>query len=304
MILSDAEVAVAAAEAGAAVVRRYYGEPVEHHAKSHRDFATTADLEAEQAILEVIRAHRPDDGFLGEESGHSGPDGERQWLVDPLCGTLNFAVSTPLVAVNVALRMAAGVTAAASADPLAGELFWTDGTGAWLRRNGLDSAVRPSADSLLVDLNLDPPFPNSALFRATTLLADPEFIDGFGPRVLSTTLAVAWVAAGRRAGVRDRRAARRQRALRRRAGALPGRGRRGDRDTRAAAAHRHRRASGGRRRCDPRHPAAAGPQAGLEESRAAATPGGSDGGGSYVARSAEWPEGVMMRVRIMAAEDL
>jgi myo-inositol-1(or 4)-monophosphatase len=199
MIVSDAEVAVAAAEAGAAVVRRYYGEPVEHHAKSHRDFATTADLEAEQAILAVIRAHRPDDGFLGEESGHSGPDGERQWLVDPLCGTLNFAVSTPLVATNVALRTAAGVTAAVSADPLAGELFWTDGTGAWLRRNGLDSAVHPSADSLLVDLNLDPPFPNSALFRATTLLAEPEFIDGFGPRVLSTTLAVAWVAAGRRA---------------------------------------------------------------------------------------------------------
>jgi myo-inositol-1(or 4)-monophosphatase len=199
MIVSDAEVAVAAAEAGAAVVRRYYGEPVEHHAKSHRDFATTADLEAERAILDVIRTHRPDDGFLGEESGHSGPDGERQWLVDPLCGTLNFAVSTPLVAVNVALRTGAGVTAAASADPLAGELFWTDGDGAWLRRNGLDSAVRPSADSLLVDLNLDPPFPNSALFRATTLLADPEFVDGFGPRVLSTTLAVAWVAAGRRA---------------------------------------------------------------------------------------------------------
>ncbi|GIF64442.1 phosphatase [Asanoa ishikariensis] len=200
MILSDAEVAVAAAEAGAAVVRRYYGGPVEHHAKSHRDFATTADLEAERAILAVIRAHRPDDGFLGEEGGHSGPDGDRLWLVDPLCGTLNFAVTTPLVAVNVALRTAAAeVTAAASADPLAGELFWTDGTGAWLRRNGLDSPLRPSGESLLVDVNLDPPFPNSALFRATTLLADPEFIEGFGPRVLSTTLAVAWVAAGRRA---------------------------------------------------------------------------------------------------------
>ncbi|SNT13690.1 myo-inositol-1(or 4)-monophosphatase [Asanoa hainanensis] len=197
--MNDAEVAVAAAEAGAAVVRRYYGEPVEHHAKSHRDFATTADIEAERAILSVIREHRPDDGFLGEESGHNGLGGDRLWLVDPLCGTLNFAVSTPLVAVNVALRTAAEVTAAASADPLAGELFWTDGTGAWLRRNGLDSELRPSAASLLVDVNLDPPFPNSALFRATTLLADPEFVDGFGPRVLSTTLAVAWVAAGRRA---------------------------------------------------------------------------------------------------------
>ncbi|HTF12587.1 MAG TPA: inositol monophosphatase family protein [Asanoa sp.] len=199
MTLSDADLAIAAAEAGAEVVRRYYGTPVDHFAKSHRDFATTADLEAERAILAVIRAERPDDAFLGEESGRSGPAGPRMWMVDPLCGTLNFAVRTPLVAVNVALRTPAGLTVAAAADPLAGELFWTDGTGAWVRRAGADEPLLPTGESRLVDLNLDPPFPNAELFRATTLLADPEFGAGFGPRVLSTTLAVTWVAAGRRA---------------------------------------------------------------------------------------------------------
>jgi myo-inositol-1(or 4)-monophosphatase len=199
MTLSDAGLAIAAAEAGAEVVRRYYGTHVDHFAKSDRDFATTADLEAERAILAVIRAARPDDAFLGEEGGRSGPAGPRMWLVDPLCGTLNFAVRTPLVAVNVALRTPAGVTVAAVADPLAGELFWTDGTGAWVRRDGADSELVPSGDSRLVDVNLDPPFPNADIFRATTLLADPEFGAEFGPRVLSTTLALTWVAAGRRA---------------------------------------------------------------------------------------------------------
>lgn len=47
----------------------------------------------------------------------------RQWLVDPLCGTLNYAVGTMLVAVNVALRDGA----AAVADPFSGEVFFTDG---------------------------------------------------------------------------------------------------------------------------------------------------------------------------------
>ena len=89
MTVTDAQLAIAAAQAGAEVVKAFYGTPIDHFAKSHRDFATTADLEAEQAILAVIRAHRPEDAFVGEESGHSGPAGPRTWLVDPLCGTLN-----------------------------------------------------------------------------------------------------------------------------------------------------------------------------------------------------------------------
>ncbi|WP_246090358.1 inositol monophosphatase family protein [Nonomuraea deserti] len=59
--------------------------------------------------------------------------------------------------------------------------------------------LRPSPDSRLVDVNLDPPFPNAPAFRAAALLAQPGFTDLFRPRVVSTTLAVAWVAAGRRA---------------------------------------------------------------------------------------------------------
>ena len=50
-----------------------------------------------------------------------------------------------------------------------------------------------------MDVNLDPPFPNAPGFRAVRLLADTGFIERFRPRVVSTTLAVAWVAAGRRA---------------------------------------------------------------------------------------------------------
>jgi myo-inositol-1(or 4)-monophosphatase len=48
-------------------------------------------------------------------------------------------------------------------------------------------------------VNLDPPFPNGRAFRAVELLADEAFAAHFRPRVVSTTLAVAWVAAGRRA---------------------------------------------------------------------------------------------------------
>ncbi|GAA4561516.1 inositol monophosphatase family protein [Planotetraspora kaengkrachanensis] len=177
-----------------------YGASLTRFQKAVGDFATAADIEAENTILDVIRTARPDDAVTAEESGCTGPGGaERMWLVDPLCGTLNYAARSMLVAVNVALRVGSDITVAASADPFAKEVFWTDGDHAYVRRDGVDEGLTPSPDTRLVDVNLDPPFPNEPSFRAVRLLADPGFIAQFRPRVVSTTLAVAWVAAGRRA---------------------------------------------------------------------------------------------------------
>ncbi|MFJ6011232.1 inositol monophosphatase family protein [Streptomyces sp. NPDC092952] len=193
----DVSVATAGARAGADVVRELYGRRLDRIDKGAGDFATAADVAAEKAIVDVIRAARPDDGVLGEEGGRQGVDGAvRQWLVDPLCGTLNYAAGTLLVAVNVALRDGA----AAVADPFGGEVFSTDGKTAWMRRDGADEApLTPTSATRLVDVNLDPPFPNAPEYRAVELLAHPGFVARFRPRVGSTTLALAWVAAGKRA---------------------------------------------------------------------------------------------------------
>jgi myo-inositol-1(or 4)-monophosphatase len=195
-ISGDTEVAVGAAWAGAEVVRGLYGQRLTRIGKGAGDFATAADVEAEKVIIGVIRAARPDDAVLGEEGGQQGAAGAvRQWLVDPLCGTLNYAAGTMLVAVNVALRNGT----AAVADPFSGEVFFTDGKTAWVRHDGADEQLTPTPSTQLVDVNLDPPFPGAPGFRAVELLRDPGFAERFRPRVVSTTLALAWVAAGRRA---------------------------------------------------------------------------------------------------------
>jgi myo-inositol-1(or 4)-monophosphatase len=194
---TDVEVAVAAVVAGADVLRRLYGQRLDRVDKGGGDFATAADVAAERAILDVLRAARPDDGVLGEEGGSRGAAGAaRRWLVDPLCGTLNYASGSMLVAVNVALRGGA----AAVADPFNREVFATDGEHAWVRRDGVEERSAPTAATGLVDVNLDPPFPNAPAFRAVELLAHPGFGARFRPRVVSSTLALAWVATGRRAG--------------------------------------------------------------------------------------------------------
>jgi myo-inositol-1(or 4)-monophosphatase len=196
--LTDAEVAVAAARAGAAVVREAYGSAPQQIGGSRLDVTTEADLASQRAVLSMLAAHRADDAREGEETGLSGhAAARRRWLVDPLCGTANFAATTPLMSVNVALTQAGAVIAAASVDPITAEVFWTDGEGAWLRTNGHDSVLTPSASSRLVEINCDGPL--SVPFVGGQLLADQGLRTRWAPRVVSTTLAAAWVAAGRRA---------------------------------------------------------------------------------------------------------
>jgi myo-inositol-1(or 4)-monophosphatase len=198
--MNDPALAIVVAEAGANVVRRHFGTALRRLDKGAGDFATNADIEAEHAMLAVLHAERPDDNVLGEETGRTGVKaGERTWLLDPLCGTLNYAARMRVAGVNVALKASGVCLAAAVADPFNDEVFWTDGRSAMVRAGGRDAPLRPDASSSLVDLNLDPPFPSAPAFKAVTLAADVGFATAFRPRVVSSSIAVVWVASGQRA---------------------------------------------------------------------------------------------------------
>lgn len=155
MPTTDDALAVEAAEAGAAVVRSHDRGSLTRFAKAAGDFATDVDVAAEQAVVDVLRAARPDDAVLGEESGRIGTgDDRRLWLVDPLCGTLNYAVQNMLASVNVALRSGTRVAVAASADPFADEVFWTDGIAAYVRHGSRDEPLTRRRAAYVTDGHL------------------------------------------------------------------------------------------------------------------------------------------------------
>ena len=182
------------------MVQRYFGTTLQHLEKDAGDFATNVDIAAEHAMLAVLHRERPADAILSEEGGRSGArSGERMWWLDPLCGTRNYAVRMRVAAVNVALRSEGQCLAAAVADPFNHELFWTDGRTACMRVDGQDTPLAPHGRSQLVELHCDPPFPNAPAFTAVTLAADAAFAARFRPRVVSTSLALTWVATGQRA---------------------------------------------------------------------------------------------------------
>lgn len=58
---------------------------VEH---KHDDTPVTiADREIETAMRHYLSVHRAHDGIFGEEHGHSAPDADYQWILDPIDGT-------------------------------------------------------------------------------------------------------------------------------------------------------------------------------------------------------------------------
>jgi myo-inositol-1(or 4)-monophosphatase len=199
--LTDAEVAVRAAAAGAAVARAGFGSDTRRVSDAGLDFTTEADIATERAIRAVLSDLRPADAIVGEELGADGSS-SRRWLVDPICGTLNFAARVPLFAVNVALDIDGVTTAAAVVDPIADDAFWTDGANAWQRVDAavagaeVDRPLAPTTSSRLLSMNLDCDYPGSI---GTRLLSDESLRSRFSPRCMSTTLALAWVATGQQA---------------------------------------------------------------------------------------------------------
>jgi len=130
------EVAVRAARAAGELLRERFalGEQQQVSSKSTpTDLVSEADLAAERTIRELLAQLRPDDGFLGEESGGGAGVSGLRWVVDPLDGTVNFLFGIPQWCVSVAVQDEHGSLAGAIYDPCREELF---------------AAVRGSAPSL------------------------------------------------------------------------------------------------------------------------------------------------------------
>jgi myo-inositol-1(or 4)-monophosphatase len=201
MPTSDLEVALAAASAAAVIIQARRGSQLRRFAKQAADFATDVDLDAEAAILSILGEQRPNDAIRGEESGTSGGTRTRRtWLVDPLCGTMNYASGSPSYAVSIALVRDGDVLAAVMAEPAAGLAYVADNAGAREIGANLTAPLVPSASSRLVEVHLESADPNRSGFSSTRFLRSSTF-DSFKPRYLGTALPLAWVAAGRRAGM-------------------------------------------------------------------------------------------------------
>jgi myo-inositol-1(or 4)-monophosphatase len=122
--VADAELLDLAVEAargaGALLLERYRrGARGVATKSSPTDPVSEADLAAERAIRELLRARRPDDAIVGEEGDDLPGSSGLRWVVDPLDGTVNYLFGLPQWAVSIACEGRVGVVL----DPVRDELF-------------------------------------------------------------------------------------------------------------------------------------------------------------------------------------
>lgn len=131
----DIALAHALADASGAAIRPYFRAPFAQETKADASPVTQADKEAEAAIRALLRAHRPDDGVIGEEYGADRPDAERVWVLDPIDGTRAFIAGRPIFGTLIALLEGGKPVLGVIDQPISGER-WIGAAGQPTLMNG------------------------------------------------------------------------------------------------------------------------------------------------------------------------
>lgn len=161
------------------------------------DIVTIHDKATEERLTKFILRELPDSAILGEEGGATG-SGAIQWYVDPIDGTANFARGLAFWCISIGAVVDGEIVAGAILDPIAGQMFSADVTGAWLGDAPLRSrAATHEREAVLItgypvarDLRLDG--------REVALENFGRFAETFSTlrRPGSAALSIAHVAAG------------------------------------------------------------------------------------------------------------
>lgn len=137
-----------AAGIGGAILRKHFKKP-NVYSKGYRDVVTDADLECERALKKFFAKHFPSYGFVGEETARNFVEG-RNWIVDPLDGTREFACGIPYFSVSIALLEKGVARVGLVHNPVTRETYFARaGGGAFLNGERIRCASRKSlSDSL------------------------------------------------------------------------------------------------------------------------------------------------------------
>ncbi len=187
----------AATQAGRLIKDNFGSEKTVNEMK-RRDVKLELDVRTQKLITDLILGAHPDHAILGEEEGDLGGEGEVEWIIDPIDGTVNYFYGIPHFCVSIAARVRAthepllGVIH----DPMQGET-WSVVHGGVPQLNGKPIAVsaRPQMSEAII----------TAGFSKSKSALDAGFdryrrlsYEVFKTRMLgSAALALAYVATGR-----------------------------------------------------------------------------------------------------------
>jgi myo-inositol-1(or 4)-monophosphatase len=189
------------AKTGGRIAREHFATVVQQdvRTKANRDYVSHVDGLVEDALIRRIRAHYPDHGILGEESGSGGHpiNASACWIIDPIDGTTNFIHGIPTFALSIAFCDEQGPHTGVVYDPMLNEMFLAErGLGLWLNNDRAQTSRCSDIRGALIASALPFRFPEAlddsvAVFTAVQKQCDDHRRGG------SAALDLAYTAVGR-----------------------------------------------------------------------------------------------------------
>lgn len=190
------DTAVEAAREAGQLALRQLGRPGYIRQKGPRDLVTGSTMEVQARIREIIQRDFAEHSILSEEDPPGAvQEGEFQWIVDPIDGTVNYYRGLPPFAISIALRQGPRFLLGVVYDPTRDDLFQGHRRqGAFL--NG--KRIRVSSKSEAYEAFIGTDWPNTPLERQDSLRAASVVIDeALSLRTLGApALGLCYVAAG------------------------------------------------------------------------------------------------------------
>ena len=133
--MTDLELATHAALEAGKLLREHFGNEAAVDEATHHDIKLALDKESQELITGILLGARDGDALYGEEGIAGNQESDRQWIVDPIDGTVNFFYGIPHFCVSIALRVKGEIVVGVIHDPMVGET-WTVEKGSPAMLNG------------------------------------------------------------------------------------------------------------------------------------------------------------------------
>lgn len=99
----ELEAAIEAAKKAGEVLKKNFGQKYRIIRKSPKEMVSIVDIQAQEAILNILEPNFPDYGIITEERrSNSGTEG-KNWIIDPMDGTHNYIAGLPFSGVSIGL---------------------------------------------------------------------------------------------------------------------------------------------------------------------------------------------------------
>ncbi|MGC8627567.1 MAG: inositol monophosphatase family protein [Acidimicrobiales bacterium] len=127
-------------------IKRHNDLKVERKSAAY-DLVSDADRSIEALVWAQVHNELPGDGFLGEEHGwRSGPTGKRDWVVDPVDGTMNFVNGLPWACSAIGVLAGEEALAGLVVDPYHEDIYLSAPGQSGTELNGEPVRVMPGDD--------------------------------------------------------------------------------------------------------------------------------------------------------------